>query len=68
MPYFRKTFLEILSVAQSRKLIAGAQFYQLFSLFNRYNLINGFPYSNDKYRGEKFRFTVGCSVVEEEVE
>lgn len=35
-----------------------------YVLFNRYNQINGFPYSADKYRGEKFRFTVACSVEE----
>ena len=32
--------------------------------FDRYNMINGFPYSDDHYRGEKFTFTVGCSVEE----
>ena len=32
--------------------------------FDRYNQVSGFPYSNDRYRGEKFRFTVGCSVEE----
>ena len=34
---------------------------------NRYNLINGFPYSNDKYRGETFTFAVCCTVEEMEV-
>ena len=32
--------------------------------FKRYNRINGFPYSADKYRGETFTFKVGCSVEE----
>ena len=32
--------------------------------YNRYNQINGFPYSNDRYRGEKFTFKVNCSVEE----
>ena len=35
-----------------------------YILFNRYNRINGFPYSADKYRGETFGFTVACSVEE----
>ena len=35
-----------------------------YVLFGRYNQINGFPYSADKYRGEKFSFTVACSVEE----
>ena len=30
----------------------------------RYHRINGFPYSDDKYRGEKFTFDVNCSVEE----
>lgn len=32
--------------------------------FARYNRINGFPYSNDRYRGEKFTFEINCSVEE----
>lgn len=35
-----------------------------YLLFNRYNQRNGFPYSNDRYRGEKFTFVVICSVEE----
>ena len=38
-----------------------------FVALNRYNLINGFPYSADKYRGETFTFTVCCTVEEMEV-
>ena len=41
--------------------IAGTDEY---TAFNRYNQINGFPYSNDRYRGEKFTFKVNCSVEE----
>ena len=32
--------------------------------YSRYNSVPGFPYSNDRYRGEKFTFAVGCSVEE----
>ena len=39
-----------------------------YVLFQRYNRINGFPYSDDKYEGEKFRFTVACAVEEVENE
>ena len=31
---------------------------------SKYNAINGFPYSNDRYRGETFTFAVNCSVEE----
>lgn len=32
--------------------------------YNSYNLINGFPYSNDRYRGARYEFAVNCSVEE----
>ena len=36
----------------------------VYLLYNRYNQINGFPYSNDRYRGAKYQFKVNCSVEE----
>jgi len=35
-----------------------------YMLYYRYNKINGFPYSNDRYRGAKYTFKVNCSVEE----
>ena len=35
-----------------------------YLLYYRYNKINGFPYSNDRYRGAKYTFKVNCSVEE----
>ena len=39
-----------------------------YLLYNTYNLINGFPYSDDRYRGARFEFTVNCSVEEVDYE
>ncbi len=39
-----------------------------YVLFSRYNRVNGFPYSDDKYRGETFTFTVACTVEEVDYE
>ena len=38
-----------------------------YVLFSRYNQVNGFPYQDDKYLGERFTFTIACSVEEEVV-
>lgn len=38
-----------------------------YLLYYRYNKINGFPYSNDRYRGAKYTFKVNCSVEEVEM-
>lgn len=35
-----------------------------YLLYYRYNKINGFPYSDDRYRGAKYTFRVNCSVEE----
>ena len=46
--------------ADGRYIKVGNEYLPYFT----YNPINGFPYSNDRYRGARYEFAVNCSVEE----